>query len=277
MMNISLERFFFYLSVPVAEMRNQPSSDAEVVSQAFFSEQILLLEQRDGWIKIETCVDNYQGWVKDGTFCKRSHPFPKKDGRYAVVTRNAAHLYRTKDTIYGPMATLPFESRLEVLSEDDHRWCSVALPDGRHAFIQKGDVCLNRGFLEAEEISALSMNFLGLPYTWGGRSSFGYDCSGFVQMLFRQRGIYLPRDSKDQFHWKELIAISPREANPGDLVFFGKNEKKPCHVGMCLGGGRFIHACAVTENAPYIRINHLTDDAWNGSGYYPYCEAKTLF
>jgi hypothetical protein len=49
-----------------------------------------------------------------------------------------------------------------------------------------------------EETLAFSKNFIGLPYTWGGTSSYGVDCSGFVQMLFKEMGVLLPRNSRDQ-------------------------------------------------------------------------------
>jgi Cell wall-associated hydrolases (invasion-associated proteins) len=67
----------------------------------------------------------------------------------------------------------------------------------------------------------LSKRFLELPYTWGGRSSFGYDCSGFVQMLYRQMGIFIPRDAIDQMHWEKFTPIPIEEAQLGDLYFLG--------------------------------------------------------
>lgn len=271
---------FFYVIWPFVEMRSEPCGEAEVVSQAYFSEQIFPFEQEGEWVKIVTRIDHYQGWVKKGSFCQRNVPFLHENSKnLAFVKRNAAHLYRDMDTIYGPMLTVPFESRLEILEPKDNvhsRWLHVALPDSRSAYIQRGDVLINPIFLEFQEICTLSLCFLGLPYTWGGRSSFGYDCSGFIQMLYRQAGIYLPRDSRQQFLCDQLVSIAPDRAKAGDLIFFGHNEQKICHVGMSLGKDKFIHACAVTENAPYIRISHLTDSAWNGSGYYPYIQARTL-
>ena len=106
--------------------------------------------------------------------------------------------------------------------------------------------------------------------------SFGYDCSGYIQMLFRQMSIHLPRNSYQQCDWKGFMEIPIEKTLPGDLYFFGfaKNEIK--HVGLALGNQQFIHTCAAVENMPYLRISSLQDHAWNGSGYYPYSTARRL-
>ena len=127
------------------------------------------------------------------------------------------------------------------------------------------------------EMCAFSQNFLGLPYTWGGRSSFGYDCSGFVQMLYRQMGIFLPRDSKDQCHWSGFREILEGEIDSGDLIFFGSGINKITHVGMYLEKGKFIHA-TVAENMPYIRTSSIESVEWrnDGKGRFPFQTIRRL-
>ena len=121
---------------------------------------------------------------------------------------------------------------------------------------------------------SLSLNFLNLPYTWGGRSSFGYDCSGFVQMLYRQMGLYIPRDTKDQISWEKFKSIPIEDLSTGDLIFFGIDKDKIRHVGLYLGDQKFIHS-TVAENAPYIHISSLRDADWNGPGRFAYRAART--
>ncbi|MBS4168332.1 SH3 domain-containing C40 family peptidase [Parachlamydia sp. AcF125] len=270
---------FYYINSPVIEMREQPNQESEIVSQAYFAEGIKVLEEAHDWIKIETTVDHYKGWIKKGSLCQRQDSFLSNSSTtFAKVNRCAAHLYSVQDTVYGPILTLPFESKLEVLEpkeESNSRWIKVSLVDGREGYIQRGDVAVNPTFVGREQMCNLSLQFLGLPYTWGGRSSFGYDCSGFVQMLYRQMGIYLPRDTKDQINWKGLTAISVEELSPGDLIFFGLAEDKIRHVGLYLGNNQFIHA-TVAENLPYIRISKLSDPEWNGSGRFIYRAARKL-
>ena len=270
---------FYYISSPVIDMREQPKQESEIVSQAYFSEEVNMIEEAQNWVKIETTIDHYQGWIQKGVLCERKESFlSNPTTSIAKVNRCAAHLYGVQDTVYGPILTLPFDSRLEVLEpqqESNSRWIKVALVDGREGYIQRGDVTLHSTFLNRDQMCILSLYFLGLPYTWGGRSSFGYDCSGFVQMLYRQMGIYLPRDAKDQMRWEGFTPISIDSLLPGDLIFFGLAEDKIRHVGMYLGNSQFIHA-TVAENLPYIRISNLNDPEWNGSSRFTYRAARKL-
>lgn len=271
--------FFYYINVPNVELREIPTSDSEIVSQVFFSENIKPLEESGEWIKIESVLDKYKGWVKKGCFCSRESPFLGESSKtIAKVNRCAAHLYHVQDTIYGPIMTLPYESKLEVLEPIEpsvSRWIKVALPDDRVAFIQRGDVTINPTIIDRNAMCALSLQFIGLPYTWGGRCSFGYDCSGFVQMLYRQMGIYIPRDTKNQIKWDGFKAITFEELQPGDLIFFGLAEDKIRHVVMYLGNDHIIQA-TIAENAPYIHISKLSDPDWNGSGRFSFRAARSF-
>ncbi len=249
------------IAVPVAAMRELATDDSQVVSQALFSEQAYLLDKVRGWVKIETAVDGYRGWVRKESCI----PFKPSDRTSVKVVRPAVHLYSVKDTVYGPILTLPFESQLELpsdVAQEDPRWLEVVLPTGRHAFVQRGDVSTDHRLLSLEETCRLSHQFLGLPYTWGGRSSFGYDCSGYVQMLYRQMGHRLPRDSKDQCRWHNFVDVPIEKTTPGNLIFFGANQDKITHVGFCLGNDQFIHA-TVSENMPYLRVSSLQDPHWS--------------
>ncbi len=264
------------INEPVVAMREKETQNSPVVSQALYSEQVHILEESETWAKIQTAVDGYIGWVPKSAVTKNVAFIENQ----AKVVRLAAHLYHIKDTEYGPILTLPYGSLLEVIDSEDFRWLEIKTIDGKKGFIQKGDVTLKQSVaLSMEEMLAKSHQFLGLPYTWGGRSSFGYDCSGFIQMLFREMHIYLPRESKDQYIDERFEHTSYEALKPGDLIFWGLSEDKIRHVGLYLGDDSFIHASA-RENKPYLRISKLQDLEWNGSGQgkaaYAYRAFKTL-
>lgn len=270
---------YHYVIAPTVEMRKLPEKFSEVISQALFSEQVDVLEERENCLKIKTLIDGYQGWVKKEGVCSRKSLYLEKGTISLKVKRLSAHLYHTPDTIYGPILTLPFESHLEAIDfkNDDSRWIKVLLPDNKEGFIQRGDVTSDFSYMNLDQMCHFSLSFQGIPYTWGGRSSFGYDCSGFVQMLYRQMGIFLPRDSKDQFTFSDLKQTSVEALTPGNLVFFGSSKEQIQHVGLVLKGGVFIHNSAVVENQPYIRISYLADPQWNGSGYYEFLMGSRLY
>lgn len=266
--DIKIKDMRYWIHSPVAVMRESPKEGAKVVSQALFSEEVKVLNRAKGWAQIQT-PDGYEGWVEEGCFVQREEPYQGD----LSVTRLKAHLYGEADTEFGPLLSLPYGSQLELLQEVDPRWLRALLPDGRIVFIQKGDVAS-----EPFDLISFSKKFLGLPYTWGGRSSFGYDCSGYVQMIYSHLGIQLPRDARLQIADPRGKEVPIDQLAPGDLIFWGKSEREIRHVGMFLEKDQFIHTSS-RENKPYLRVSRLTDLEWSGNEgvFYPYRAARRFF
>ena len=89
----------------------------------------------------------------------------------------------------------------------------------------------------SRRVVANSMNYLGVPYVFGGTSPSGFDCSGYVRYVFANAGIYLPRTADAQY--EVGMPISRSELVPGDLVFFSTYEYGPSHVGIYLGAAEW--------------------------------------
>jgi cell wall-associated NlpC family hydrolase len=246
---------------PVANMYSKPSEDADVVSQAIYGSNVGVVERQEGWARIRT-ADDYTGWTPLGAL------LPGKtyaaSGRVAEVASLFAHIYREADvTAHAPLLTVPFESRLEVVAEPpgQARWLQVRLPDGRAGWVQAGDIAFDAKPLGIPEMLQFSKRFLGLPYTWGGTSTFGYDCSGFAQMLVRRRGVLMPRDAQPQADWSGMAPVERKDLKPGDLLYFGGSAKEITHTGVYLGDGKFIDA--TTWQTPMVRIDDLNDAHWS--------------
>jgi hypothetical protein len=246
---------------PVTNLFSKPTVDADVVSQAIFGWNVQVLEEQPEWLKIRT-PDEYTGWIEASAALKRD--VYAVSGTVAKVKTLFGGLYRESSiTKHQPLLTLPFEARLEVLSEpesENRRWVQVRLPDQREAWIQRGDIGFDQKPMTREEMLMFSRRFLGLPYLWGGVSSFGYDCSGFTQMLFRQTGASMPRDAQPQAEWAGVVPVAKEELQPGDLLYFGSSDKKITHTGLFIGDGQFIHATAHVQ--PVVQISNLGDPHW---------------
>ncbi len=97
--------------------------------------------------------------------------------------------------------------------------------------------------------------FVGIPYQWGGDNVVeGMDCSGFVRAVYNLCGLSIPRTSRDQFKAGDLVEKD--DLKDGDLVFFGSSADKINHVGIYVGGGKFVHAPRRGEE---IRITAVND------------------
>ncbi len=247
---------------PVANMHSAPGEDADVVSQAILGSNVEVLEQRGAWRRVRT-ADQYTGWIS-ASFLRLAKPYAA-GGSVASVDSLFANLYREPDvTKRQPLMTAPFEARLEVVSEpeaESRRWIEVRLPDGRTAWVQRGDVSLDHKPLGIPATVALARRLLGIPYLWGGTSSFGYDCSGFTQMLMRRRGVTTPRDAAPQARWEGFTPVEKTALQAGDILFFGPSQAKITHSGMYIGGGEFVHA--TTWLKPLVQISRLDDPHWS--------------
>lgn len=108
--------------------------------------------------------------------------------------------------------------------------------------------------IKVEKILKLGKSLQGVPYVWGGVSPSGFDCSGFVHYTFLKNGITLPRMSEDQY--KVGTWVSKSQLRQGDLVFFTTYKPGPSHVGIYLGGGKFVHASSGAEK---VTISELSN------------------
>jgi cell wall-associated NlpC family hydrolase len=250
------------IRVPVANMFSAASPDTDVVSQAIYASEVSLLARKDGFSQARTS-DDYTGWIRNEDLLSSANPYPAS-GAVAVIRSVTANLYREPDvTAHAALLTVPFETHLEIIPQpppENRDYFHIRLVDGREAWLDRGDVEANPHKLTIPESIELAKRFLGITYTWGGRSSFGFDCSGFTQMLVRSRGITMPRDANQQAAWSGAVPADRRHLKPGDLLFFGDSADRITHTGMYIGKGQFIHD--TTSGHPGVQISRVNDQPW---------------
>lgn len=120
-------------------------------------------------------------------------------------------------------------------------WIEVRLPDNRRAWAPMASLVVGSWQpLPPQAVIELGRSFLGVPYKWGGIDPNGWDCSGFMQELFRLGGHQLPRLADLQFEICDKVERDQLE--PGDMVFFNIDGSGIGHVGLYTGNNRFLHA-----------------------------------
>ena len=107
---------------------------------------------------------------------------------------------------------------------------------------------------EASEVAA---SMVGKPYRYGGNTPQGFDCSGLVYFSFKRAGMDVPRSTETQRSKSRRVSASSLAR--GDLLFFNQEGKYSSHVGIYLGGKRFVHA---PSSGKRVRVDNLTDTYW---------------
>jgi peptidoglycan DL-endopeptidase CwlO len=106
-------------------------------------------------------------------------------------------------------------------------------------------------------VVGIAMQYLGVPYVWGGASPSGFDCSGFIMYVYGQIGVSLPHHAASQYGMG--VGVSRDQLQAGDLVFFNGLG----HAGIYIGGGQFIHA---PHTGDVVKISSLSD-SWYAATY----------
>lgn len=221
-------------------------NENRIQTQALLGEEVWIMDEEDGYAHVIIPAQSsskdergYPGWMP---LCQIEEKAESLEGTIAVVQSKKAMLYAEDET---PQFALSFQTVLPVLIEGTE-WIEVETPDGKGK-LKAADVSIFDGFESVPKgngggIVADGERFIGLPYLWGGMSSFGFDCSGFSYTMCKANGYIIPRDAHDQAASGEKVELDSME--PGDLLFFAYEEGKGSlhHVGIYYGDGKLLHS-----------------------------------
>jgi hypothetical protein len=212
----------------IAAVREQPSSNAMLMTEALRGERVTVYDRNgEGWAWGQLNGDGYVGWLPDATLTKPA----------AAPTHKVSAL-RTL-VFPGPSIKLPPADALVLGSK-----LTIAREDGSFAVTREGTFLPKTHLAPLDhrepDFAAVAERFVGTPYLWGGKSSFGIDCSGLVQVSLTAAGIGCPRDS-DMQQAGLGRALEAHERNGlmrGDLIFWKG------HVAIVRDAGTMVHANA---------------------------------
>ena len=248
----------------LADLMSQPAVSSERVSQGLLGEACRVLEREGDWAKVRLERDGYEGFVHSAAL----HLAPEQTVRdflcaaQTMVSAELAPAYVASDRrfVAGKLhlgLCLPLVDQTSGL-------LSLRLPDARVWWLAASDTIAvsERPTPDASGIERalrLMQRSIGVPYLWGGRTPFGYDCSGLSQAFCGLLGVAIPRDADQQFQAGRAIE---GPAAPGDLVFFrveggaggAARHENVRHVAISLGRDEILHASGGARSVVIDRL-----------------------
>jgi cell wall-associated NlpC family hydrolase len=213
-----------------------------MVTQLLFGESFEILARRKQWCQIRNGLDGYESWIDEKQFVE--------------IDANAYEALNKKLTVCA-------SDLVQLVKHEQSGWMVPVLAGSSLPNYHKGHIVFSDESYEFDgeinhpdpdearkQLVEFAMVFRNAPYLWGGRSVFGIDCSGLMQVLYKMVGIPLKRDAYQQAEEGYTLSFV-EEAELGDLAFFDNDEGHIIHVGMMVGENAIIHA------AGKVRIDKL--------------------
>lgn len=227
---------FGICNLSIVPVRAAASDESEIVTQLLFGDFVKIIEKpasaeasagySSPWIKVRFDRDNYEGWMdfKQLVYIDKDLYDAGTTARHKVLSEPILELEGPKgiqNIMLG--SDLPF-----------YRDGKIKLGSENYTVLSPVDTESKPDLFEIAEI------YLNTPYLWGGKSIFGIDCSGLIQIVFKVCGYDLPRNASEQVNAGTEVPFSDRRA--GDLAFFVNTNGKIHHVGILMSQHEIIHA-----------------------------------
>ena len=239
----------------VIPVRSDPSHKSEMVTQLLFGELFRVRSKESDWLRIQLTYDNYEGWIQmNQSIALDESEFIRLINSETQTSLDLVQLLtnESRQTIMPVIlgSSLPgIKNQRFAIGNTTYSFDGLI----SEATSLENAVTPKERQLAKQTIVDDAMLYLNAPYLWGGRTPFGIDCSGFVQMVYKLKKIKLLRDASQQAqHGEPLNFVS--EAEPGDLAFFDDEEGNITHVGLMIDKFRIIHASGNVHIDP---IDHL--------------------
>lgn len=224
-----------YVNSSSVNFRKTPNTNGEVISKLTINKEVVVLQETNGWTKIK--ANDQIGYI--------SSEFLSNE-KTAVTTRSSSYRKKTTTTPKVENTQTNNNNSQEKVEETTYA------PAGSNP--------------NSSSIVEFAKSFVGCRYVHGGTTPNGFDCSGFTQYVYAHFGYSLSRTSGSQAG--NGVGVNKSDLEPGDIICFARtrNSKKIGHVGIYIGGGRFVHAAN-------SRRGVITSNV-DGDGFYYVCARR---
>jgi hypothetical protein len=241
-----MEQKYGICRVAVAHVRVEGSDRSEMSSQLLFGDHVEVLEKEDRWWRIRNAFDGYEGWMDFRQLAIIS--FEEYIKNHDCPNLVPIHI---NNTILAADGSKYYLSPGSYLPQLDYGHCTLGDQNYKLLFDAR-QVSITDPQVNEEGVRETALFFRNVPYLWGGRTIFGLDCSGYVQLVYKLNGLKLKRDAWQQAEEGTLVNFLP-EVKVGDLAFFDNEEGRITHVGLMLSPNEIIHSSGK------VRIDPIDD------------------
>jgi hypothetical protein len=260
------------------------TSDNLNQTQALFGDRVFVVGEQGDWDEVRvpgqlTPKDSlgYPGWIpKVQLTTEPGYGALKEHAPFALADRGITTWLYRESGLSDQDLEISTNTRLPVLSRTDTA-VRVATPDRGPRWLDARTVAVYEKPTEIAHPTGVDLVryaavFVNVPYLWGGRAGFGFDCSGFTSTIYQVHGITLPRDADAQAADSQGRAIDKSALQPGDLLFYSHGSRDPdnpdaiYHVAMYSGNGEMIEAFDSTTPVRTTPVR-LDTDYWGARRY----------
>ena len=228
----------------IVSVRKNPSDYAEQITQLLFGDHyhVLSVSPDKRWLQIMIFSDRSEGWIDT----KQHHAITPEyfeqinQADFKITMDIASNILYKKSPLTIVMGSIVPISNSELFKMEEQ----LAFNGEAKSLGQRRDF---------EFLKSIALKYINAPYQWGGKSPFGMDASGLVQMIFKIVGYSLPRDIA-HLNLQGKSSSSVGEALPGDLAFFQNKKGEVNHVGIVLEEEKIIHSSG------RVRVDHLHEE-----------------
>jgi gamma-D-glutamyl-L-lysine dipeptidyl-peptidase len=260
------------------------TSDNLNQTQALFGDRVAVVREQGDWDEVRVPgqptpkdSEGYPGWIpKAQLTTDPAYAASQDQASFALANRGITTWLYRESGLSNRDLEISANTRLPVVSRTE-KAVQVATPDRGPKWLDARTVAVYEKPTDIPhptggDLVRYAAVFVNVPYVWGGRAGFGFDCSGFTSTIYQVYGFTLPRDAGPQAADSRGRAIDKSALQPGDLLFYSHGSRDPdnpnaiYHVAMYYGNGDMIEAFDKTTPVRITPVR-LDADYWGARRY----------